>query len=125
MEFFEKDGMIYARETTDAGSVVEYLYGGDGAKLILRVSTDRKQIAATGTDIATITAQVVDYLEQPQPEPGTVTFDLDGQKLDVDLKDGKATVEVSAALFPDDGTLTIKAEAAGMRGGQLEVSVHE
>lgn len=84
-----------------------------------KLTTDKSNILADGTDTATITAEVYNYLNEPQQWAGDIVFELDGVQQIVATTNGQASITFTSSSV---GDFLIKTNIPNFRNG--EVTIH-
>jgi hypothetical protein len=120
MEFKIIDNLVYkviTIETKSGQATVEEFYD---SKFHIKLSTDKPTITANGTDAATITAKVYNYLDEPQTDwTGEIIFELDGEQQAIQTTNGEVSITVQSE---DTGKLVIRTAIPNFRNGEVEVT---
>lgn len=84
----------------------------------IKMTTDKTTILADATDIATITATVYNYLDEPQDYTSDVIFEVNGEQQTVTAVNGVAEITFATELT---GEYEIKTIIPNFRNGSVKV----
>ena len=85
----------------------------------VKLIVDKPTISADGEDIATVTAKVYNYLDEPQSDfTGDIIFELDGETQAVQTTNGEASITVQSL---EPGKMIIRTTIPNFRNGEIEV----
>ncbi|WP_163538328.1 hypothetical protein [Gracilibacillus sp. YIM 98692] len=114
-EYQKENGILYKIRITKNGTVVK----AATPEYYTKVSTNQTSIPADGQTEATITAEIYNYLDEPQTEwEGDIIFEVEGQEQTVSTTNGQAEITFSSE---EPGDFTIKTNVPQMCNGEVVI----